>query len=87
MSIRMGIADKLKKEFGLSVEWNGRFDQFHSAHFRTYFSGGMDIGSLEVLTQIGNESGLDRDALVQVLQTGRYRPRIENIRKERARLE
>lgn len=53
-----------------------------SALFRAYFSEGMDIGDLEVLTQIGNESGLDRDTLVQVLQTGRYRPKIENMRKE-----
>jgi len=64
----------------------GKFDQFHCALFQTYFSQGMDIGNIEVLTQIGYESGLDRDALAQALQTGRYRPRIENVRKEAARL-
>jgi predicted DsbA family dithiol-disulfide isomerase len=64
----------------------GKFDQFHRALFQAYFSQGMDIGNLEVLTQIGHESGLDRDDLAQALQTGKYRPRIENMRKEAARL-
>jgi predicted DsbA family dithiol-disulfide isomerase len=64
----------------------GRFNQFHSALFRTYFSEGMDIGSLEVLAQTGHDAGLDRDALVQVLQSRKFLPMIENMRKEAARL-
>jgi predicted DsbA family dithiol-disulfide isomerase len=64
----------------------GMFDQFHRALFQAYFSKGMDIGNLEVLTQIGHESGLDRDSLAQSLQTGKYRPRIEHMRKEATRL-
>jgi predicted DsbA family dithiol-disulfide isomerase len=60
----------------------GAFDQFHRALFQAYFSQGIDIGNIEVLAQIGHESGLDRDALVQALQTGKYRPLIENMRKE-----
>jgi predicted DsbA family dithiol-disulfide isomerase len=64
----------------------GMFDQFHRALFQAYFSQGMDIGNLEVLTQIGHESGLDRDSLAQSLQTGKYLPRIENMRKEATRL-
>ena len=65
---------------------HGKFDQFHRALFQAYFSQGMDIGNLEVLTQIGHESGLDRDSLAQSLQTGKYRPRIEDMRKEATRL-
>ncbi len=64
----------------------GKFDQLRSALFQAYFSQCMDIGNLEVLTQIGHEAGLDRDALAKTLQTGKYRPRIENMRKEAARL-
>jgi predicted DsbA family dithiol-disulfide isomerase len=146
----MGLVDKLKQEFDLSVEWLGfeihpdtpqegiplstmfpqldaqnmfrhlrdmaapygiafvdisrisnsrmsleasefakehhMFDQFHRALFQAYFSQGMDIGNLEVLTHIGDESGLDRDALATALQTGKYLPRIENMRKEATRL-
>ena len=77
---RMSLeASEFAKEQGL-------FDQFHRALFQAYFSQGMDIGSLEVLTQIGHESGLDRDSLAQSLQTGKYLPRIEHMRKEATRL-
>ncbi len=62
------------------------FDQFHRALFRRYFSQGMDIGNLEVLAQIGHESGLDRDALAKVLQSGKFQPIIENMRKNAASL-
>jgi len=65
---------------------HGRHDQFHSALFRACFSEGMDIGSIEVLTHLGLEAGLDRDALGQALQSGKYRPMIENMRNEAARL-
>ena len=146
----MGLVDKLKQEFDLSVEWLGfeihpdtpqagmllstmfpqldalnmvrhlrdmaapygitfaditrisnsrlsleasefakehdRFDPFHRALFQAYFSQGMDIGDLEVLTQIGHESGLDRDTLARAVQAGKYRLLIENIRKEAASL-
>jgi predicted DsbA family dithiol-disulfide isomerase len=77
---RMSLeASEFAKEQGL-------FDQFHRALFLAYFSQGMDIGSLEVLTQIGHESGLDRDSLGRSLQTGKYLPRIENMREEATRL-
>ncbi len=64
----------------------GMFEHFHSELFRAYFSQGMDIGNIEVLAQIGHEAGLDRDALVESLQTGKHRPVIENMKKEAARL-
>jgi predicted DsbA family dithiol-disulfide isomerase len=64
----------------------GMFDRFHRALFQAYFSQGMDIGNIEVLTQIGHESGLDRDYLAQALETGKYLPRIENMRREATRL-
>jgi predicted DsbA family dithiol-disulfide isomerase len=146
----MGLVDKLKQEFDLSVEWLGfeihpetpqegmllstmfpqldsqnmfrhlrdmavpygitfadisrisnsrmsleasefakehnMFDQFHRALFQAYFSQGMDIGNLEVLKHVGDKSGLDRDALAKALQTMKYRPTLENMRKKAARL-
>jgi predicted DsbA family dithiol-disulfide isomerase len=77
---RMSLeASKFEKE-------RGRFDQFHSALFRAYFSESMDIGNLEVLTQIVHDAVLDRDILVKVLQSGKFLPMIENMRKDAARL-
>jgi predicted DsbA family dithiol-disulfide isomerase len=66
---------------------HGRFDQFHRALFRTSFSKGIEIGNLEVLACTGHDAGLDRDALVQALQSGKVLPMIENMRKEAARLD
>jgi predicted DsbA family dithiol-disulfide isomerase len=36
---------------------NGRFDQFHVAFFRRYYSEGMDIGIHELLAQIDQDAG------------------------------
>jgi predicted DsbA family dithiol-disulfide isomerase len=64
---------------------HGQFDQFHSALFRAYFSQGMDIGSIEVLTQTGQDAGMDVDALAQDLRSGTFRPAIEQMHEEAAR--
>ncbi len=77
---------RLSLEASEFAKEQGRFDQFHRTLFLAYFSQGMDIGNREVLAQIGHESGLDRDALTQALQTGKYRPMIENNRKVAAGL-
>jgi predicted DsbA family dithiol-disulfide isomerase len=77
---------RLSLEASEFAKEHGSFDQFHQALFQAYFSQGLDIGDLEVLSQIGNDSGLDRDALTQTLQAGTYRPRIEKMRKEAVRL-
>jgi predicted DsbA family dithiol-disulfide isomerase len=77
---------RLSLEASEFAKEHGQFDQLHRALFLAYFSQGMDIGNLEVLAQIGHESGLDREALAQALQTGKYRPMIEQMRKEAAGL-
>ena len=78
-------SSRLSLEASKFAQEHGRFDQFHSGLFRAYFSKGMDIGSIEVLTQIGHEAGLDGDALGQVLRSGKFQPIIENMRKDAAR--
>jgi predicted DsbA family dithiol-disulfide isomerase len=50
------------------------------------FSEAIDISSLDVLAQTGHDAGLDGDALVQALPSGRFLSMIENMRKEAARL-
>jgi predicted DsbA family dithiol-disulfide isomerase len=62
---------------------HGRFDQFHRALFRTYFSKGIEIGNLEVLACTGHDAGLDRDALVQARQSRKFQPMIETMREKR----
>jgi predicted DsbA family dithiol-disulfide isomerase len=63
-----------------------RFDGFHGALFHAYFSQGRDIGNIEILASIAGEAGLDAESMKAALQTGKYRPTIENARQEAARL-
>ena len=64
----------------------GRFDPFHRAVFEAYFAQGKDIGDLDVLMQVGMQTGLDQDELGNALQAGRYRRALDEVREETARL-
>lgn len=50
----------------------GRFDVMHEALFVAFFERGRDIGDIAVLCALGQEAGLDADALRQALQEGRH---------------
>lgn len=63
-----------------------RHDLLLRTLFEMYFSQRRDIGSLEVLTLAGKEAGLDPGALREALLGGTYRPVIEKVRQEAARL-
>jgi predicted DsbA family dithiol-disulfide isomerase len=77
---------RLSLEAGEFAKQQGRFDQFHHAVFEAYFSRGKDIGSLEILTEIGRSAGLDATALETALKTGTYRQTLESMREEASRL-
>lgn len=64
-----------------------RFDSFHSALFQAYFSQGRDIGNIEILASIAGGAGLDAGSMKEALQTRKYRPGIETVRKEAALLD
>jgi predicted DsbA family dithiol-disulfide isomerase len=50
----------------------GHGDAFHRAVFRAYWQQGRDIGSADVLAEIGREVGLDEAALRAALADERY---------------
>jgi predicted DsbA family dithiol-disulfide isomerase len=77
---------KLSLEAGEFAREQGRFEQFHHAVFHAYFSQGKDIGSIEVLKQLGKEAGLDADALEKTLETGKYLRILKEAKGEAARL-
>jgi predicted DsbA family dithiol-disulfide isomerase len=62
------------------------FKPFHEALFSAYFSLGLDIGSLDVLMQIGRDAGLDADALKEAIQGKIYLPRLQVAQEEASRL-
>ncbi len=64
----------------------GRFEPFHAALFAAYFSHGLDIGDLDVLSGIARDAGLDAGALKSALQSGKYLPKLKEAQEEAARL-
>jgi predicted DsbA family dithiol-disulfide isomerase len=64
----------------------GRFTEFHPALFSAYFSQGLDIGDLDVLSEIARDAGLDAVAMKNVLQSGKYLPTLARSQEDAARL-
>lgn len=62
------------------------FNEFHSALFSSYFSQGLDIGSLEVLAQLARDAGLDADAMLEAVRSGTYLPKLRDGQQEATRL-
>ena len=65
---------------------NAKFHGYHQALFTAYFSEGLDIGDLNVLTQIARDTGLDADAMVSAVESRRYLPKLEEAKEDAARL-
>ena len=63
----------------------GRFDSFHEKLFRAYFTALLDIGRLDVLSGVAEESGVDVDSMRQALKERRYAPRLAEVREEAER--
>ncbi len=62
-----------------------KFQAFHESLFATYFSQGLDIGSIDVLRQLGVDAGLDAEALEEAIKSGRYLPQLQRAQEEAAR--
>jgi predicted DsbA family dithiol-disulfide isomerase len=51
---------------------NGRFDAFNTAVFRAFFQDGLDIGKLEILSEIATQLGMTLDDLESESQIDFY---------------
>ncbi|HVA83819.1 MAG TPA: DsbA family protein [Candidatus Binataceae bacterium] len=56
----------------------GMAEAFEERVFRAYFTEGLNIGKRDVLLDLGAEIGLDRAALGEALDSGKYAMRIKN---------
>jgi predicted DsbA family dithiol-disulfide isomerase len=56
----------------------GVAEAFEDRVFRAYFTEGLNIGKRDVLLDLGAEIGLDRAALGEALDSGKYAMRIKN---------
>lgn len=54
----------------------GAFREMHRAIYRAFFREGRDLADLEVLLEIGASAGLDREALREALEDGRYTEKV-----------
>jgi predicted DsbA family dithiol-disulfide isomerase len=64
-----------------AAEWareRGGFRELHRAMFAAYFVNGEDIGDPRVLERLARDLGLDGGDLLQALESGRYRDRLED---------
>lgn len=53
-----------------------RFDAMHDSLFRAFFQEGRDLDDLDILLDIGESSGLDREALRLALEEERYTQKV-----------
>jgi predicted DsbA family dithiol-disulfide isomerase len=54
----------------------GLFEPMHRGLFHAFFVDGRDIGSTEVLVDVGRSAGLAEDALRQALASGRHTAKV-----------
>ena len=60
----------------------GKYESFHEALLRSYFTEAHDIGNINVIKAVATANGIDADDLANVLKDGRYRSRLAAARKE-----
>lgn len=60
----------------------GKYESFHEAIFRSYFTEAHDIGNIDVIRSVAAESGLDSDDLMDAIAEKRYRSRLAEAREE-----
>jgi len=60
----------------------GRYDSFHQNIFHAYFTEGLDIGNLKVITDVAGKSGLDEKETLSAVRDDRYASRLNETRKE-----
>ncbi len=65
---------------------NAKFQEYHQALFTAYFSEGLNIGDLNVLRQIACDTGLDAEAMIQGVESGKYLSKLVEVQNDAARL-
>lgn len=61
---------------------HGQYDAYHDAVFNTFFTQCKDIGDTEVILAIAQNVGLDSKQLENELNTGKYKPMLEETTRQ-----
>ena len=64
-------------EGGEFAKEHGKYDSYHEAVFRTFFTDCKDIGDRAVLLDLARSVGLDAVALGAALESNMYLPRLQ----------
>ncbi len=65
-------------ELGKWAEAMGKGDGYHDAVFRAYFADGLNIADIDVLKGISRDTGLDPDAVEEILGKGIYKKAVDD---------
>jgi predicted DsbA family dithiol-disulfide isomerase len=63
----------------------GKFQEFHAGLFSAYFSQGLDIGNIDILSQIARDAGLNDEAMVASIKSGRYLAQLDKAKEDAGR--
>ena len=69
---------RLAMEGGEFAKDHGRFDVYHEAVFKAFFTDCLDIGDRKVILDVARSVGLNADKLKAALEAGLYFPRLED---------
>lgn len=61
---------------------HGRYDAYHEAVFRAFFTDCRDIGNQKVILGLATGVGLDAVALTKALEEGIYMPRLQETSRK-----
>lgn len=68
---------RMAMEGGEFAREHGRYEAYHEAVFRAFFTDCLDIGDRAVILGMARTVGLDTDQLTTALESGIYLPRLE----------
>ncbi len=68
---------RLAQELGLWAEEKGMGDKFHHGAFHAYFAEGRNLAELEVLQDIAEQAGLERNEATEVITTRSFSEAVD----------
>lgn len=87
MGIKFGPQTRLSNsrmamEAGEFARDHDKYDSFHEAMFKAFFTDCKDIGNRNVILDVAHESGLDTNKLITAIESGIYRSRLEETTRK-----
>jgi predicted DsbA family dithiol-disulfide isomerase len=87
MGARFGLQplmsnSRMAMQGGEFAKEHGRYDAYHEAVFRAFFTDGRDIGDQKVILDLAKGVGLDTLALRAALEDGTYMPRLQETSRK-----